>query len=433
MTMQLEMNLQDDAALGSPSEAVYTPVIRFKGFSGVWVKHALGSISDVKTGPFGSSLHADDYVEDGEPIITTEHFKTGILPNHKTGIPQVSSDDYSRLKSYLLQLGDIVFSRVGSVDINAHITSHQAGWLFSGRVLRVRTENSIDSEFLHHELSTSRVKKSVVSRAVGQTMPSINTEILKITPVYLPPETAEQTAIGNYFQQLDSLIAQHQHKHTKLLNLKQALLQKMFPKQGATVPEVRFKGFSGDWEVKSLGDLCEQTYGGGTPTTTNLDYWDGEIPWIQSSDLSDSQLMGVKPRKNISEKGLRKSATKLIPSMSIAIVTRVGVGKVALMQEQYATSQDFVSLSNLKINPIYGVYVVWNMLQTEKQSVQGTSIKGITKDELLSKSVKMPNKIEEQTKIGQLFQQLDHLINQQHALLTKLGNLKQAYLAKMFI
>jgi len=237
------------------------PAIRFKGFGGEWEEKVLGTIAEVKTGPFGSSLHAEDYVEDGEPIITTEHFKSGLLPKNKIGVPQVSNEDYSRLNSYLLQLGDIVFSRVGSVDINAHVTSIQKGWLFSGRVLRVRTASSIDSEFLHHELSTSRVKKSVVSRAVGQTMPSINTEILKITPVYLPVESTEQTKIGNYFQQLDTLIAQHQQKHDKLLNLKKALLEKMFPKQGATIPEIRFKGFSGEWEEKALWEISEVSTG----------------------------------------------------------------------------------------------------------------------------------------------------------------------------
>jgi len=209
-----------------PGETV--PEIRFKGFSGEWAKEMLGAVAEIKTGPFGSTLHAKAYVEDGHAIITTEHFKSGELPIDKKGIPQVSGDDYLRLKAYLLKVGDIVFSRVGSVDINAHVTNKQEGWLFSGRVLRVRSEKTIDSEYLHHELSTSRVKKSVVSRAVGQTMPSINTEILKITPIHFPLDTTEQTAIGNYFQKLDALINQHQQQITKLNNIKQACLSKMF-------------------------------------------------------------------------------------------------------------------------------------------------------------------------------------------------------------
>ena len=211
-----------------PKQGETVPEIRFKGFGGEWVEKELGAVAEIKTGPFGSTLHAKAYVEDGYPIITTEHFKSGELPVDKKGIPQVSDDDYLRLKAYLLKVGDIVFSRVGSVDINAHITNKQEGWLFSGRVLRVRSDSSIDSKYLHHELSTSRVRKSVVSRAVGQTMPSINTEILKITTIHFPVGTPEQTKIGNYFQKLDTLINQHQQQITKLNNIKQACLSKMF-------------------------------------------------------------------------------------------------------------------------------------------------------------------------------------------------------------
>jgi len=257
--------------------------------------------------------------------------------------------------------------------------------------------------------------------------------ILKEVIVSFPNSPKEQTKIGNLFKQLDTLITQHQQKHDKLLNLKKALLEKIFPKQGATVPEIRFKEFSGEWEESCLGDLCEETYGGGTPRTSISNYWDGDIPWIQSSDLSECQVVNVEPRKSISESGLKNSATKLIPDESIAIVTRVGVGKTSLMQKRYATSQDFLSLSKLKIDPLYGVYSIWKMLQREKLGVQGTSIKGITKEELLSKIIEVPNSEIEQTKIGNLFKQLDTLITQHQAQIKTLNNIKQACLEKMFV
>lgn len=211
-----------------PKNGADVPEIRFKGFSAAWDGKNLGDIAEIKTGPFGSTLHAEDYVEDGEPIITTEHFKSGDLPNNKKGIPQVSNHDYSRLKSYLLKSGDIVFSRVGSVDINARIKDFQDGWLFSGRVLRVRTSESIDSEFLHQELSTTRVRNNVIMRAVGQTMPSINTQILKATQVQIPKDINEQRKIGVFFINLDKLLTLHQEELGKLKNLKKAMLEKMF-------------------------------------------------------------------------------------------------------------------------------------------------------------------------------------------------------------
>ena len=180
-----------------------------------WEQRKLGDISEIKTGPFGSTLHADDYVSDGIPIITTEHFKTGSLPIDKSGLPQVSENDFSRLSAYILNAGDIVFSRVGSVDINALITPFQSTWLFSGRVLRVRPQNKNSSQFLHTLLETEDVKNDIRTRAVGQTMPSINTEILKTTPLRLPESTLEQEQLGKYFLNLDTLITLHQREHIK--------------------------------------------------------------------------------------------------------------------------------------------------------------------------------------------------------------------------
>ncbi|MDD5463029.1 MAG: restriction endonuclease subunit S [Methylococcales bacterium] len=198
------------------------------------------------------------------------------------------------------------------------------------------------------------------------------------------------------------------------------------------VPAIRFKGFGGEWEEKLLGDTCEETYGGGTPSTSKSEYWNGDIPWIQSSDLVENKVANVESRKRISENGLKNSATKLIPENSIAIVTRVGVGKLALMKNRYATSQDFLSLSKLKIDCLYGVYSIWKKLQSEKLAVQGTSIKGLTKEELLTKKILIPSEKTEQTKIGQYFQQLNTLIAQHQQKHDELLNLKKALLELMF-
>lgn len=195
-----------------PAKGCDTPEIRFPGFTGAWEQRKLGDISEIKTGPFGSTLHADDYVSDGIPIITTEHFKTGSLPIDKCELPQVSENDFSRLSAYILNAGDIVFSRVGSVDINALITPFQSTWLFSGRVLRVRPQNKNSSQFLHTLLETEDVKNDICTRAVGQTMLSINTEILKTTPLRLPESTLEQEQLGKYFLNLDTLITLHQRE-----------------------------------------------------------------------------------------------------------------------------------------------------------------------------------------------------------------------------
>ena len=158
-----------------------------------------------------------------------------------------------------------------------------------------------------------------------------------------------------------------------------------------------------------MSDLAEKTYGGGTPTTSNEAYWNGDIPWIQSSDVVDGKLLGVEPRKWITQDGLNNSAAQLIPGNSIAIITRVGVGKLAFMPYSYATSQDFLSLSKLNAEPLFTVYACYKKLQSELNAVQGTSIKGITKDELLAKNIMVPRYAEQQ-QIGVFFKQLDLLI-----------------------
>ena len=198
-------------------------------------------------------------------------------------------------------------------------------------------------------------------------------------------------------------------------------------------PQIRFKGFTEAWEQRKVADIASYTRGGGTPSTSNTAYWNGEIPWIQSSDLSDGKLFGVKPRKHISKAGLSSSATQLVPENSIAVVARVGVGKLAFMSYSYTTSQDFLSLCRLQTKPYFTVYSLYQMLQGELQAVQGTSIKGITKDDLLSKSIFVPNNMNEQQQIGSFFSNLDTLITLHQRKLDALKKIKSALLEKMFV
>ena len=181
-----------------------------------------------------------------------------------------------------------------------------------------------------------------------------------------------------------------------------------------------------------MSELAQQTYGGGTPKTANEEYWKGDIPWIQSSDLIDGKLFDIKPRKYISQEAVEKSATKLVPEKSIAIVTRVGVGKLAFMPFSYTTSQDFVSLSALKMEPQFAVYALYKKMQIELKTVQGTSIKGVTKDELLAKKIQIPG-YDEQKKIGEYLRYLDISItlHQRKAICTK--NVRNNHILCIFL
>lgn len=212
------------------------------------------------------------------------------------------------------------------------------------------------------------------------------------------PSRIEQESISAFFSVLDNLITLHQ---------RQPFLHS--PPDISLIVQLTPPFYTFSWEQRKVSELAEKTYGGGTPSTLNEAYWDGDIPWIQSSDVVDGRLFGVVPRKRITQYGLNNSATQLIPKNSIAIITRVGVGKLAFMPYSYATSQDFLSLSKLNAEPLFTVYACYKKLQSELNAVQGTSIKGITKDELLAKTVMVPQYAEQQ-QIGAFFSQLDNLI-----------------------
>ena len=185
------------------------------------------------------------------------------------------------------------------------------------------------------------------------------------------------------------------------------------------------------WEQRKLSGLANETNGGGTPKTSVDSYWNGNIPWIQSSDIKENEVLAVDIKKTISQEAISNSATKLIPKNSIAIVTRVGVGKLAIIPFSYTTSQDFLSLSGLKTDLVFTAYLLYKKMQSDLNSVQGTAIKGITKEELLNKNILLPE-LAEQDLIGKYFQQLDNLITLHQRKYDKLVNVKKAMLEKMF-
>ncbi len=202
-----------------------------------WRVEALSSVADVKTGPFGSALHERDYVDDGTPIITVEHLSEHGIAHY--GLPLVSAADRSRLRSYELRAGDIVFSRVGSVDRNSLVSKKEDGWLFSGRLLRIRTsDRSVHPLYLSYHFHSEQFKKRIRSVAVGQTMASLNTQILKEVGIVLPTPP-EQRAIAEALSDVDSSIKSLKTLIAKKKAIKQATMQQLL------TGKTRLPGFSG--------------------------------------------------------------------------------------------------------------------------------------------------------------------------------------------
>ena len=163
----------------------------------------LEELADIQTGPFGSQLHKEDYSEVGTPIVTVEHLGKRIFTEHN--LPLVSSADKERLSKYTLSEGDIVFSRVGSVDRCSYTDAAHDGWMFSGRCLRVRPKKGVWPLYLYYFFCCEETKQFVRNIAVGATMPSINTKLMGEIPVIVHTmETQKQ--IASVLSSLDSKI-----------------------------------------------------------------------------------------------------------------------------------------------------------------------------------------------------------------------------------
>lgn len=397
------------------------PNIRFKGFTDDWEQRK-----------FGDEFQRTNERNDGS--FGAEHW-ISVAKMYFQDPEKVQSNNLDT-RTYVLRYGDIAFEGNKSKDYKyGRFVANDIGDGIISELFPIYRHISIyDNQFWKYYFKNDSIMAPIFAKALTSSGASSNKIEEKdlVKQIMLVPNLDEQSKIGTYFEEIDHLIILHQRKCEQTKELKKFMLQKMFPKKGEKNPEIRFPGFTDDWEQRKLGEVADKTYGGGTPKTSIEEYWQGNIPWIQSQDLSENKVFGVEPRKYINQKAIENSATKIIPKNSIAIITRVGVGKLALMPISYCTSQDFLSLSSLKINELYATYVIYKMLQIEKEKVQGTSIKGITSAELLSKKIDVPIKYAEQQKVGEYFSNLDCLITLHQRKCEQLKELKKFMLQNMF-
>ena len=184
-----------------------------------------------------------------------------------------------------------------------------------------------------------------------------------------------------------------------------------------------------EWETSKLSELSTFV-GGGTPSTKNRSYWEGNIPWISSSDISDEGIYNIFVKKFINEESINNSATKLIPEDSILVVTRVGVGKLAINTVKICTSQDFTNLINIKINKKFLAFYLKELINKNLKNTQGTSIKGITTKELGNYEI-FSNNILEQQKIAEILDCATRQVELQEQLVDKLKVQKKALMQKL--
>lgn len=212
-------------------------------------KRFLRDIAEIQTGPFGSQLHKEDYVDVGTPIVTVEHLGCRVFSEQN--LPMVSDTDKSRLSKYVLKKGDIVFSRVGSVDRCSFVDPKHDGWMFSGRCLRVRPSEEVDSLFLYYFFCLNTTKEFVRSIAVGATMPSINTKLLGEVEVVCP-EIEEQRKIADILSKIDDKIEENQKINENLQQQAQAIFANEF---------LSLESLPDGWKRGSLIDIADYLNG----------------------------------------------------------------------------------------------------------------------------------------------------------------------------
>ena len=247
------------------------------------------------------------------------------------------------------------------------------------------------------------------------------------------PSLTEQAEIGALFAKIDSLIALHQRKYEKLKTVKQSLLEKMFPKEGEDVPELRFEGFTDPWEQRKLGELFAKGGSGGTPTATEPSYYYGEIPFLGIADIEDRYIDST--AKSLTEDGLNNSAAWVVPSGAICLAMYASVGKVGICELDLATSQAFYNM--VFDSQALRDYVYARLDKADANAEWEPLISTGTQANLNAEKVKgfqmaVPC-CEEADLVGSFFRGLDSLIALHQRELEILKNLKKALLEKMFV
>ena len=209
----------------------------------------LGEFAEIQTGPFGSQLHKEDYVLNGTPIVTVEHLGNRLFTEQN--LPRVSDDDKQRLSKYILSEGDIVFSRVGSVDRCSYVDESHDGWMFSGRCLRVRPDKTVLPLYLYYYFCLEETKQFVRNIAVGATMPSINTKLMSEVPVSIP-EIESQQRIADILSSIDNKIELNETINENLLQQAQAIFTREF---------LMFDEVPDSWQEGSLLDIADYLNG----------------------------------------------------------------------------------------------------------------------------------------------------------------------------
>ncbi|USQ50059.1 restriction endonuclease subunit S [Serratia marcescens] len=255
------------------------PEIRFKEFSREWENKKIGRILTEIKRPI-ELMDNTSY-----QLVTVKRRNEGIVPRAVLKGKNILVKNY-----FSVEAGDYLISKRQVVHgANGIVPDNLDGAVVSNEYLVVTDSDDITARYWTVISIRPEMHKLFFISSYGVDIEKLVFDVTdwKNRTIFIPQVT-EQKNITDYFQKLDSLIAQHQKKHDKLSSIKKAMLEKMFPKQSKTIPEIRFKGFSGVWEEKMLGTDIAEIIGGGTPSTSISEFWDGDIDWYSPTEIGEN-------------------------------------------------------------------------------------------------------------------------------------------------
>ena len=292
-------------------------------------------------------------------------------------------------------------------------------------VFAPKKEQQIDSDYLTVFFDTDRWHKGVAERAAegarNHGLLNISAEDFFDIDLSVPKDIVEQKQIGAFIRQLDNLITLHQRKCANLCSPSQVVFSLLFVTST----------FS--WEQRKLGDIAD-IVGGGTPSTGNQSYWDGDIDWYAPAEIAD-QIYANSSQKKITGLGYENSSAKMLPPGTVLFTSRAGIGKTAILTRKGCTNQGFQS-----IVPHRGEldsYFIFSRTEELKRYGElvgaGSTFVEVSGKQMAVMELMMPPTMREQQTIGGFFQQLDHLITLHQRELEQLQSIKKALLEKMFV
>jgi type I restriction enzyme S subunit len=403
------------------------PDVRFKDFTEDWQLKTLGNLFEITS---ASRVLKNEWTDSGVPF-----FRSSDVVSDYKGADNIkafiSLELYKKLSaiSGCVKKNDILVTGGGSIGIPYLVKTNEPLYFKDADLLWLKSANKVSGYFLYTFFSTTVFRNYVNSITHIGTISHYTIEQAKLTPIIIP-ELTEQKQIGSFFQNLDDLITLHQKKYEKLVILKKSMLEKMFPKNGADVPEIRFKGFNKDWKEKNLSEITNYHNGKGHE---NQQGKSGKYELINLNSISIDG--GLKP----SGKFINDADITLKENDLVMVLSDVGhgylLGRVAIIPEnnKYVLNQRVALLRpDNNVNSLFLLYNINNNQDYFKKQGAGMSQLNLSKSSVEGFTSFIPC-IDEQKRIGEYFQNIDNQITLHQIELDKLNNIKKACFSKMFV